>query len=291
MTAAGAEAVGDDVRTKVLSWVEKSGRALELRVHRRLRSERYATGISVPFRDPTEHKIREGDILALRPIYMSDDGGEILGDLILTIECKHSRSDHWVGFTTTPERRLPADLDAWSPRHSGLSEFFPVALGGLVPTGGICHDIADADFSKNPKPDSSREERKADPNGKATKSGAPDGRSTGRDACSQVLSWAQGLRLREVPHLVLPVVVTTHPLWVVTLDAENQVEAEEVGWFGCRRPVPGDTSAPVSGNTPDAPALRETLVHIVHEDSLTEFLTAVEEAHGQMTALLRSPQS
>lgn len=124
----------DPHQSRVDKWIETSGRALELRIHRYFRKAGYVTGISIPYLDRVALKPREGDIEAIKRL--GDGRSDILGELVLTIECKHSGdSTPWVALATDGTSGLPQTLDTWSPAHSQ----FPVPPAGifaeLVPWG------------------------------------------------------------------------------------------------------------------------------------------------------------
>lgn len=261
---------GDPQLQRVKNWVETSGRALELRVHRHLRAAGYFVGISVPYMDPTEpNTLREGDVQAIKPI-LRGGSPELLGQLILAIECKHAaKSAPWIGLRAAPRNRQPSSLDTWSPSHRGLdSDLMGMMLWGLLPGTGVCHDLA-----------TGYEREEEEPNRRNSNSAS---RNPAGDACRQVLSWAMTLKAqRDLPYLVLPVVVTTHPLYLVTLDENNEVEAERIKWLGCWKPLPGTAS--------DSTDVRGSIVHIVHEAGLDEFLTAAAKVQEQMAAYLESP--
>lgn len=110
-----------------------------------------------------------------------------------------------------------------------------------------------------------------------------DGRNPAGDAIRQVLSWAVTLdrRTTNVPYLVLPVVVTTHPLYVTRLDNENVASSRPVDWVGVWHALPTDGVR--------YPVIAGCVVHIIREAGLDAFVAALGEISRQLVDLLRYP--
>jgi hypothetical protein len=94
--------MADDLKTKIVEEIKKTGFPLELRTAEYLRANGYYVAHSVYFIDKDENKGREIDIRALRNVFFKRQRIEHGVRHVLTIECKKSLSRPWVFFCSEP---------------------------------------------------------------------------------------------------------------------------------------------------------------------------------------------
>lgn len=109
--------MSDDLEAKLHDWLEKSGRALELRVARALqRHERIAhVNQARSYLDVVSEQQREGDVLGV----FRWRNPRISGTLQLAIECKSGQDHPWVAFYQRDHIYEPTLMPsgAWPPQQ------------------------------------------------------------------------------------------------------------------------------------------------------------------------------
>ena len=103
--------VSDDLLNNTYKWLEKSGRALELRVARSLRKHGKAeTTLGAHYEDVKTGVVREGDVLAN---FKWTGMNAVQCSISLTVECKGSSKHPWVAFYTDAPSINDRNLENW----------------------------------------------------------------------------------------------------------------------------------------------------------------------------------
>lgn len=103
--------MSDDLLASTNRWLEKSGRALELRVARSLRWNGGAEAVlGAHYEDPKTGTLREGDVLARFPWTSM---ANVRCSISVSIECKSSTKHPWVSFYTDENVYQDRALDNW----------------------------------------------------------------------------------------------------------------------------------------------------------------------------------
>lgn len=205
--------MGDDLNEKVASWLESSGRALELRVSRAARRSGAKVDQSWTYQDGETGKAREGDVLAT----FAWEGLERRRmDLHAVVECKSSTKHPWVAFhdrVVSPS----TDLANW-------------ALYAHGPFADLTEPLLDTWLGSPPFTGS-----RAATHIVTALDGKPD--SAG-DAIRQVTSQARGLwdhyltttarDLQGGGIVIVAAVVTACPLITAELDKNGEIQLERV---------------------------------------------------------------
>lgn len=107
----------NDLPASVASWVERSGRALELRVAREfIRVGGSQVDPSFSYMDLTSKVQREGDVLATHEFSINSTSGRLDGALRAVIECKSSAAKPWVAFDAVLPPNAASALRDWFVR-------------------------------------------------------------------------------------------------------------------------------------------------------------------------------
>lgn len=206
--------------SKVLDWVETSGRALELRTARAFAQRQSARLVqqSVPYEDTHTKTQREGDVRALFHTLTQHQSVSIE----VAVECKFSKQQPWVAFYDD-RVFVPDDADAWFLKTPHLDE-----------------DLQ-ADFVREWKSsDSLRTDRVA--THVVSAFGSDSKKNFAHDAALQALSFAKAqakgatMFTGDPPHLsaaavVVPLVVTQAPLFSCELTKAGEVSLRQVERF------------------------------------------------------------
>lgn len=210
--------MSDDLPQKVASWVETSGRALELRTARLFGhfDSKKQLNQSWPYEDPSTRLEREGDVLAVLG-YLNSENLSVSIDL--AIECKAAKDQPWVAFYD--DRRADTELASLWVLNSG-------EWGGE-----LSHLIEHLRASPATATDRIATH--------AVSALGKDGRNLTRDAALQAMSFAKSrsttVRYTTDPKdatlakAVLPIVVTQAPLLTCELSPEGSVRLEQVDRF------------------------------------------------------------
>lgn len=202
--------MNDELEARLRSWLETSGRSLELRVARALQSAGAAVQPSFNYLDAASGQLRESDVLA-RFGWVGAE--KVPCNLAVVVECKSSAQYPWLAFYNDRSHQQPSDLNSW----------FTFAHG---PFTTITEPLYDLWKSQPP----------LDTNQVATHLTAaftkPEGRDTVHDALRQVLSAATALREDYIVHqasrreglVIMPVVVTEAPLVRCSLNDNGQID-------------------------------------------------------------------
>lgn len=206
--------MGDDLGQQLTTWVETSGRALELRTARLFAGHPSMKQLnqSWPYEDPATKQEREGDVLAVLGYV---NAGNLVVSIDLAIECKAAKDHPWVAFYD--DRRMDPEmsrlwmLDAgdWGGEIPHLTEHLRTA--GATATDRVATHAVSA-LGK-------------------------DGKNFARDAALQAMSFAKS-RTKPVRYTtdpkdatlakaVLPIVVTQAPLFTCELSPEGDVLLEQ----------------------------------------------------------------
>lgn len=220
----------DPLRDKIYEWVEKSGRALELRTARAFWDGTATTvAQSYVFTDPTNKSTpREGDVLAsfdwITKARTDEDG--LACSLRVVVECKSSTAKPWVAFepTDTVARGLGLDdwlIRAWAP-WSPIHDVIEKAWNGHAPyedASAASHVIA------------------ANLGNGAVQNNDDKSKNFAGDAIQQVLAAANAVAENDVQNgqprgiYVLAAVVTAAPLYTCRLDSEGHIHLNETDHF------------------------------------------------------------
>lgn len=207
-----------DLQSRVATWVETSGRALELRTARTLRQAgaRFVNQ-SMPYDDPRTKEQREGDVRGAVQWEESDGAYSVE----FAVECKSGREHPWVAF-----------YDGRMPLHHKLGQW------GVLSTGWT-------EEAKNRLAEELFFSEWLNDTGLATHAAAAlgkDSRNTAQDAARQALSFAiararsplavkQGNSVEDTRSMVFPIVVTQAPLFACSLSDDAEVVVEAVDHF------------------------------------------------------------
>lgn len=243
-----------DLHNKVDTWIEKSGRALELRTARIFKTAGAdIVKMSRRYEGTTTTEHREIDVFA-GFTWTAAQGVTV--ELGVSVECKSSRDKPWVAFRD--DWRFPVDVlfeGSFVFKHGpfvGLTEPFNDLWKGLppfFPSHPMAH-ISTADLG-------------------GSKYG--EGRNTAHDAIRQAMSGATGLHddylKRQGPtskraQLAVAVVVSAAPLFACHLSVDGRVITEQVDRLAVWEPRRDG---------------RPTMVFVMSEQILPEF--AQELAH------------
>lgn len=220
----------DDFLQGLRSWLEKSGHAFELRTARAFREGgAKPVTLSFTYADPISGMLREGDVLAeFRWMAMNDTPASIE----VVIECKSGRDHPWVAFHDRP-----------FARHTQLNDWVYAAHGPFV---GVTEPLAEA-WAGMPPFDAHRVASHL------VAAHTNDSRNPAGDAVRQVLSTAEGRWQRYIggQHqdrrgcIIVPVVVTEARLVECELDADGQMQLQEVPTVVVAGPRRGEQPARV----------------------------------------------
>lgn len=202
----------DGVRT----WLEASGRGLELRTARAFRrngAKRVAQ--SFLYIDPETQKQREGDVLAH---YGWSGMQNVPCSLTAVVECKSGRDKPWVAF-----------YDRSIARGSELEDWVAFMHG---PFTGITQPLPDLWVGEPPF-----DERRVATHVAAAHT--DESKNPANDAVRQVVSAARAQRAEYIQTqntakrglVVVPVVVTAAPLVKCELDSDGEVQLESTASF------------------------------------------------------------
>lgn len=216
----------DPLRDKIYDWVEKSGRALELRTARAFWDGTATTvAQSYVFTDPTNKLIpREGDVLAsfdwTTKVQAGDDG--LACSLRVVVECKSSNAKPWVAFEPTDSTQRGPGLDDWLVRAwapwSPVQDFIEKAWGGHAPyedAPSASHVIA-ANLGNGAARD------------------IDSAKNYAGDAIQQVLAAANAVaesdvKIRQPQGVyVIAAVVTAAPLYTCRLDSDGHIHLNAI---------------------------------------------------------------
>lgn len=208
--------MSDDLLGSVESWLEKSGRAFELRVARSFRrSGARQVQQSFAYTDPEQSTLREGDVLARFPWTGIDD---VPCSITAVVECKSSKKDPWVAF-----------YDQSFARASRLEDLVYCAH---APSTLITDPLASLWVGSDPFSFDSVASHVVAAHTSETHNPASNAVRQCMSACE-----AQRLEYIKTQHddkrglIVLPVVVTSAPLVRCRLDDDGAIQLEEVGSF------------------------------------------------------------
>lgn len=202
----------DGVRT----WLEASGRGLELRTARAFRKHgAKPVAQSFLYVDPETQKQREGDVLAN---YGWSGMEDVPCTLTAVVECKSGRDKPWVAF-----------YDRSFSRGAELANWVAFAHG---PFTGITQPLTDLWVGEPP----------FDENRVATHVAAAhtdESKNPANDAVRQVMSAARAQRAEYIRTqntakrglVVVPVVVTAAPLVECALDSDGEVQLKSIASF------------------------------------------------------------
>jgi len=210
----------EDLLRKVDTWVESSGRALELRTARTLKlAGANVVQVSRRYEGTTTGQRREMDVYAA---FTWRAAPGVDAQLRVSVECKSSNEKPWVAFRdewkTLPSELFESSFVFKNGSYTGLTEPLAELWRGLppfLPSYAMTH-IVTADLGAR-KPS--------------------DGRNTAHDAVRQAMSGASALRSEYLAsqsshqkraHLVVATVVTVAPLFACHLDAAGHVVTQPV---------------------------------------------------------------
>lgn len=251
---------GDDLSAKVLQWVEKSGRALELRTARAfLQGGASNVDQSFIYTDPVKNVQREGDVVANFDWQLrSSSPRRLQCTLRVVVECKAGNSKPWIAFLPSKDEEQtmkPADwlVRAWAPSKEAENTV-ATAWEGWAPfeDGPLASHVVAArlDFDAN-KP----RENEANPADDAIRQA-----TSAATALAQLdLAAARRATLEHAPlraTYVLAALVTAAPMYTCRLDSKGNIALEETDHFTVRSH---------SNNTPSR-------VHVFDETKLDEFV-------------------
>lgn len=152
-----------DSAARVRSWIEQSGRALELRVARALRvAGSTQVQIAHHYRDAVTSNLREADVIACFS-WTGLNGTECT--ITLSVECKSSSQYPWVGFLPDAPPAPRPDLADWASfahgPFTGITDPLPALWIGQSPfteaTACTHVAVAHAKESVNPANDALRQ--------------------------------------------------------------------------------------------------------------------------------------
>src|SRR5262249_35932003 len=111
-----------DARVAVVKWLEKEGYPLEMRTARAFRRSGADVAISQFYKDHESQEVREIDVIAtFGPMGASDPPKSVSVAVSFVCECKLSKENPWVMFTTsTLASDLPVDGRVFHSRWGNL---------------------------------------------------------------------------------------------------------------------------------------------------------------------------
>lgn len=239
---------GDDLHHKVDEWVERSGRALELRTARAFRAAgATVVQMSRRYEGTTTEQHREMDVFAA---FAWSAAPGVNAQLRVSVECKSGNDKPWVAF-----------LDDWQfPPHELFEGSFVFKHGSYV---GLTEPLEDLWKERPPFFPLHTMVHVATAELGSRQSGG--GRNTAHDALRQAMSGAIALEAeylsRQGPgskkaHLVIAAVVTAAPLFTCHLDDDGCVVTESVEQLAVWEPRRDG---------------RPTMVFVVSETALPKF--------------------
>lgn len=241
----------EDFEERIRVWLEKSGRALELRVARQFHRSKAEVMPSMGYTDVITGKLREADAVA-KFTWTGHDS--VPCGLMMALECKSGKDKPWIAFLPDDETTVVASLE----------EFVVFAHGPFV---GLTEPLEELWIGKPPF----TQEPVATHVVTGLSGDDRDGsRNPANDAVRQALSL--GLALRELyiqrqgrerrAAVIIAVVVTTAPLITCRLGSAGEIELERV-----------ETQS-VWGYTPAGDRRR---VYVVTEDALASFVRDLKQ--------------
>ena len=237
----------DDLLNGVRMWLDKSGRALELRTARTLGQAGAVVQSSFTYTDSTSGTRREGDVLAQFRWTGQED---IPCSLTAVVEVKSGTKHPWVAFYDRSLTRR-GDLDSWVYFAHG-------------PFNGITEPLLDLWYGEEP----------FDVQQVATHTVAAhvadSGKNYANDAVRQVLSACEAVKQRYIHRqatdrvglVVLPVIVTNTPLVRCSLNAKDELQIEQIDSFH------------VWGSGPADDPRR---VYVLSEERLPQFASSLQQ--------------
>jgi hypothetical protein len=209
-----------ELTSRVLDWVETSGRALELRVARTWKQVGQAeVQPAFNYQDTVTGLARESDVVAKCPWTGMDD---VPCTITVAVECKSSTKHPWVAFyadDADDPGRGPSDLQNWAVFAHG-------------PFVGITEPLAGRWTGQEPFATSSVASHVA-------AAFTNEGRNPADEAVRQALSCAAAIRsdyinsqsTRRVGLVILAAVVTAAPLLACRLNSDGEVQLRRVDEF------------------------------------------------------------
>lgn len=239
-----------ELPARLAEWLESSGRALELRTARECR--RYTANLvtqSSTYDDLLSEKQREGDVLA---VYSWPHQDRTLA-LKVAIECKSSAEKPWVAFYDGRDFK-PKKPSDWFTTSMDLGS--EPDLDGLVEEWLMNPDLSTARLATH-----------------AVSAFGKDSQNLVNEAARQVFSFARYLAKQRTVYawdgsgnasraVVVPVVVTSAPLYACELDASGGVGIEAVDGF--------DMSISIEGS-------RRRRIYVRNETSFRRLLRGVND--------------
>lgn len=210
----------DGTEEYVRTWLEKSGRALEMRVARTIRKIGDAVVVpSYSYVDVVTGQSREGDVLAKFEWTSVESVG---CSITAAIECKSSRKHPWVAFYS----------DSLFPPREDLRDWATFAHG---PFNGVTQQLPGRWIGREPF---TRDDVATHVVAARSDDGADEKNPAG-DAIRQVLSAASAIRAQYIDNQVrervglvcIPVIVTEAPLLTCQLSEDGEIALEKVRQF------------------------------------------------------------
>jgi hypothetical protein len=87
------------IETRLNEWINSQGYPLEMRVARRFQDAAFVAGVSEFFKDPETGEVREIDVMAVQSESLTDIDARVT----FVVECKSSRDHPWVFFVSGPK--------------------------------------------------------------------------------------------------------------------------------------------------------------------------------------------
>ncbi|MEV4457336.1 hypothetical protein [Microbispora sp. NPDC049633] len=212
----------DSLKGQIFEWLAQRGYPLEMRAARELYRSQASVEVSMPYVDPIEGTVRETDIVANWTIGKRN-GGDIVthyANLRLAIECKATTAP-WIFFAHDPEGGLAYDASLVAAdvphnlNYTDRQEDIEIAVcaQAVMEDMSLFTNFTDLAYTVVEK--SSDHKRQ---NG---------GQPRAFDAVRQAASAAHGVLAGEfIPTLVIPVVLTTSPLFKCHLDTRGEIILE-----------------------------------------------------------------
>lgn len=249
----------DGLIEKLYSWLDTSGRALELRVTRRFREARAMVSPSFAFIDTVTGLGRETDVVAEFEWQAKlSQTTDLSCSLTAVVECKSSKKHPWVAFREGSPRASSSNLDDWFAW--AFAPFTPVT--DRLPSLWIWEEP----FTER-QPATHVVAARIGETGSAS---ASNEQNLANDAIRQVLSACTAMRRSYIDRqgreqrglFLLPVVVTSARLFNCTLSNDGQ-------------PVLAETDAfDVWAAGHDG---RRTRVYVMNENRLGGFASSLQE--------------
>jgi hypothetical protein len=222
LEATSADGPADELISKLLQWVEGSGRAIELRGERTLRDGGAGVRSSVSYIDVVTKLARETDVVADFGWVERLDAatGDLPCSLTAVVECKSSKKHPWVAFAGGGQRADIDSLDDWlsfaHAPYTPVSDRLPRVWVGEEPftiAKPATHVVA------------ARLGQAKDDSTESNPAG---------DAVRQVLAAAEGLRMEYINRqarekrglFIAPVVVTAAPLFTCHLADDSSIDLQ-----------------------------------------------------------------